>query len=191
MKSYDLAQTVKASTRITESSAERAARSSRLTQKSVTVFLHHQDQYLFVKRAAHKYTDAGLFNGTGGKLDPGENFLECAVRETEEETGYLVKPEDCSLVGVINLTGGYAEDWVMCFFVIEVPTLEIPIGHNPDEGEFHWLSSEQIESGEFPIVDDLKYSWQHIHQRQLFFMSAELNDDEKIVSHSLTLLLDA
>ena len=30
---------------------------------------------------------AGKINGPGGKIDPGETPLECAVRETEEELG--------------------------------------------------------------------------------------------------------
>ena len=31
----------------------------------------------------------GKINGPGGKLDPGESELECAVRETEEELGVI------------------------------------------------------------------------------------------------------
>ena len=30
---------------------------------------------------------AGKINGPGGKIDPGETSLECAVRETQEELG--------------------------------------------------------------------------------------------------------
>lgn len=32
---------------------------------------------------------AGKINGPGGKLDPGENALESAIRETEEELGVI------------------------------------------------------------------------------------------------------
>jgi 8-oxo-dGTP diphosphatase len=34
---------------------------------------------------------AGKINGPGGKIDPGETLLECAVRETEEELCIRVK----------------------------------------------------------------------------------------------------
>ena len=30
---------------------------------------------------------AGKINGPGGKIDPGESSLDCAVRETQEELG--------------------------------------------------------------------------------------------------------
>ena len=59
---------------------------------SVTNFLHHGDDYLFVhrnKKTDHQ-VDSGRLNGIGGKLEPEEDFLQAAIRETEEETGLEV-----------------------------------------------------------------------------------------------------
>ena len=49
------------------------------------LFVVQGDQVLLI----HKKTGHGLgkVNGPGGKLEPGEGILECALRETFEETG--------------------------------------------------------------------------------------------------------
>lgn len=141
---------------------------------------------MFVVRAEDKGTDAGLLNGVGGKLEPGENYLDCAVRETIEETGYQVTPADCTMVGLVNLTGGYQEDWVMGFFVVEVPSLEVPVGMSTSEGEFRWLAPAELFSQEVDVVDDLTYCWDALVARRRFFLAATLNAQEKIISHSLS-----
>jgi 8-oxo-dGTP diphosphatase len=43
---------------------------------------------------------AGKINGPGGKIDPGEEALACAVREVEEELG--VTPVDVGEVGTLS-----------------------------------------------------------------------------------------
>lgn len=104
-------------------------------QTSVTCFLHHGSDYLFIKRNKDKRVDPGRLNGIGGRLEPGENFLDAAIREVKEETGYEVSPEEMKLAGVVKLEGGYQEDWVMCFFKVEVSTKEIPKGTSSEDGE--------------------------------------------------------
>ncbi|MGL4854291.1 MAG: NUDIX domain-containing protein, partial [Lentisphaeria bacterium] len=99
---------------------------NRLTQCSVTLFIHHGDDYLFLKRSELKAVDGGRLNGVGGRLEPGEDFLTAAVRECGEETGYEVDLGAITLAGVVKVEGGYSEDWVMCFFKIEVASKEIP-----------------------------------------------------------------
>lgn len=49
---------------------------------------------LIEKKRGH---GAGKVNGPGGKIDPGETPLECAVRETEEEL--LISVKDARKVG--------------------------------------------------------------------------------------------
>lgn len=159
---------------------------ARLVQTSLTNFLYCGDEYLFVKRAADKKVDSGRLNGIGGKLEHGEDYLTCAIRETEEETGYVVKPENCRLSGVVKLEGGYEEDWVMCFFKIEVPDKEIPVGMETDEGEFMWIHKDKVLSCGMEMVDDLQYVWQDVIEgKKQFFMTAQLNQGEKIEGYSM------
>lgn len=158
----------------------------RTTQTSVTNFLKYKNRYLFVKRAADKKVDANRLNGIGGKTEPGEDFLSCAIRETEEETGYQVCKSDCQLMGVVKLEGGYEEDWVVCFFEIEVKTDQIPLGFKSNEGEFMWLTPVEALNSGHELVDDLHYSLPLFEKGQFpFFMTGVLNDDEKIKEYSL------
>ncbi|WP_049922913.1 8-oxo-dGTP diphosphatase [Halopiger djelfimassiliensis] len=44
----------------------------------------------------------GLYNGPGGKLEPGETPRECAVRETQEEVGLEIAPTDLEKAGELT-----------------------------------------------------------------------------------------
>lgn len=49
------------------------------------LFVVRDGQVLLIRKK--RGIGKGKINGPGGKLDPGETLLECAVRETEEELG--------------------------------------------------------------------------------------------------------
>lgn len=162
----------------------------RKTIKSVTCFLHCGDEYLFIHRTKKgNDTDANRLNGIGGKVDPGENYLETALRETAEETGYVVREQDCELAGIVSLEGGYAEDWIMCFFTIAVPDKNIPLGDHNDEGELLWLHKDKVLDANYELVDDLHYLWGRIVAGgKPFFAHSIVNDAEKIAEISISQL---
>src|SRR3972149_4508781 len=149
---------------------------------SVTNFLHCGDDYLFIhrtKKTDYK-VDSGKLNGIGGKLEPKENFLQAAIRETAEETGFLVTQKNIRLAGVVRMQGGYAEDWMMCFFKIEVPAKIVPKGMTNPEGELVWLPKDKVLSSNYELVDDLHYCFTDIAEGKIpFFAHAQMTSDEK------------
>lgn len=59
------------------------------------LFVVQNGQVLLIhKKTGH---GAGRINGPGGKLEPGESVVSCAVRETREEVGIEVSSARCVL----------------------------------------------------------------------------------------------
>lgn len=155
----------------------------RQSKCSVTIFLKHQDKYLVLLRSATRVVDANRLNGIGGKLEPGENYLAAAVRETQEETGFEIAEKDFKFAGFIRIEGGYPEDWLVAFFCAPAPSAEVPTGMNISEGELKWLTADEVLQGPYELVDDLHYLFPLIVQnKDTFFASAIVNSQEKIES---------
>jgi ADP-ribose pyrophosphatase len=89
-----------------------------------------------------------------GKLEYGENPLECGVRELEEETGY--KAEHVEHLGEYYATPGYCEEKINIYMATGLKKTE----QNLDDGEF--LTVEQIDIDELynmvmnNEIDDMK-----------------------------------
>jgi 8-oxo-dGTP diphosphatase len=161
----------------------------RKVQTSVTCFLFNGDDYLFIKRNMDKRVDPGRLNGIGGRLEPGENYLDAAVREIKEEAGYEVAPEDLTLAGVVKLEGGYQEDWVACFFKVKIASKEIPNGTQTEDGELMWLHKDKALDSGYDLVDDLNYCFKNIVEgKEIFFINAKVGKDQKIYDLSMSKL---
>lgn len=50
--------------------------------------------------------NVGLWNGLGGKLEPGEAPLDCARREVREEAGIGLQKEELRFAGVVRWSAG-------------------------------------------------------------------------------------
>ena len=158
----------------------------RTTKLSVTVFLKHNDEYLFLLRDNNRKVDPNRLNGVGGKVEPGEDYVTAAIRETQEETGLAVSANQVQFAGFAHLYEGYPDDWLVAFFIIPVESKILPIGNHNNEGKLLWLRKNQVLDAPHELVDDLNYVWPKIVNQQLpFFLSAQINQEEKIIEYSL------
>ena len=153
----------------------------RQLQLAVTVFLHNKGKYLVLHRHNNKKVDAGRLNGIGGKVEDNETFLETAIRETKEETGFSVDESCMEFCGLVRTRGGYPVDWLVCFFKASVPTNKVPVGSQCREGKFLWLKPEDLFTQGIELVDDLHYLFEKItSNKKIFFANIRLNDQEKV-----------
>lgn len=160
----------------------------RYTQVSVTCFLHCGNDYLFINRTKKgNSSDFGRINGIGGKLEPGEDFLSAAIRETREETGVEVTSKQCQLKAIVHMTGGYPEDWVMAFWKIEIPSKRLPLGQENDEGELLWFPAHQVLQAGYQVVDDLNYCWDHITRDtpEIQLIGCVVNNEQQVIDWRL------
>lgn len=161
----------------------------RLVQTAITAFIHKDNKHLFLKRRDNMRIDPGKLNGIGGRLEPGEDYLTCCIREIAEETGYIVSPQNISLSGVVMLEGGYQEDWVMCFYKVEVDSYEIPKSTKTEDGELLWIDEDKVLDSRYILVDDINYCFKDIvEDKRIFFLTATLNSNQIIEKTSISYL---
>jgi 8-oxo-dGTP pyrophosphatase MutT (NUDIX family) len=53
----------------------------------------------------------GKWNGVGGKMNKGENIVEAAVREANEEIGVAIVPSDLESMGVLRFYFENSPEW--------------------------------------------------------------------------------
>lgn len=154
---------------------------SRKIQLSVTVFLYHQGKYLILQRPHNNKVDSGRLNGVGGKVEANENFLQTALRETQEETGYQLTEKEMQFSGLIRTHDGYPCDWIVCFFTAAVTSKTAPIGKKCREGKFLWLEPDELFTQGVELVDDLHYLFKEVVARKrVFFADIQFDDQEDV-----------
>ena len=125
-----------------------------LTYKlAVLVFIENeQGEQLLMLRA--KPPNLGVWSPIGGKLETGigESPFECAVRETQEETGLVIKSSDLHLFSMIAEKAYEGEKhWLMFLFRCKKPIIGLPDAIS--EGTFGFFSREAIKTLPIPETD--------------------------------------
>lgn len=128
--------------------------SSELPYKiAVLVFLENAaGEHLLLLRA--KPPNLGVWSPIGGKLETaiGESPFECAVRETQEETGCAISADDLHLFAMIAEKAYEGQShWLMFLFRCRKPIGVLP----PDmqEGRFGFFSRAAIDALPIPETD--------------------------------------
>ncbi len=112
------------------------------------------DRVLLVHRTARAGDDQyGMYNGVGGKLEPGEDIVTGFRRELREETGLVA--DSLELRGTLNWPGFGSDgaDWFGCVFLVTAFTGEAPASNA--EGTLHWV--ERARLGELPMQEGDRY----------------------------------
>lgn len=120
---------------------------------AVLVFLENtKGEHLLLLRA--KEPNLGAWSPIGGKLEMtiGESPFECAVRETEEETGFKITTPDLHLFGMIAEKAYEGQShWLLFLFRCRKPIPTLPA--DIKEGRFGFFSRAQIDSLKLPETD--------------------------------------
>ena len=88
-----------------------------------------KDDKVILVRQFRKAIEQNILELPAGKLDPGEDPLECAVRELQEETGYIAR--NVKSLGSIYPTPGYSNEIIHLFYSDDLEPGEA----HPDEHE--------------------------------------------------------
>lgn len=90
----------------------------------------------------------GKWNGVGGKLELNESAIECAVRETLEETGIHLEKSQLNILGVLHFPlfkPQKNEDW-LCYVVTGQvnDSQRSQLISKGAEGELSWIQRDEL-----------------------------------------------
>ena len=119
-----------------------AINSEHAFKKASVIFVYDPDTELIL--ATHRKKNASDWGLPGGKKEPGESPLQCAIREFEEETPYTIANSDslCWLCDMREI------DFMVSVFTINPSDITASISEN-QEYQYAWVSSELLVSGSF------------------------------------------
>jgi len=114
----------------------------------VLIFITHGREVLLLKGAPTKRIWASKYNGVGGHVERGEDFISAARREITEETGLTVS--DLRFRGAINIDAGQQTGIGLFIFTATAARRDAALS---PEGTLEWIPFDRIH--ELGLVEDL------------------------------------
>jgi 8-oxo-dGTP diphosphatase len=95
----------------------------------------------------------GKYDVVGGRIEPGQNFLESLLREIDEETKLKVKVGKAFHVGEWRpIVKG--KKWQVVGIFFECTTENEIVKLSEDHSEYKWINP--IEFSQYPLIDKLQ-----------------------------------
>lgn len=130
------------------------------------------DKVLLLKR--NYEPNKGKYVPPGGKIEPYESPNDAVVREIKEETGL-----DLDLIqfcGILTETSPTSYNWISYIYVAYIQYVKI---NSCDEGEFHWISIDEISNIDTPPTDHFIYKY--IMEEKQFIFNAIYDENLMMV----------
>lgn len=115
------------------------------------LLLIKKKQILLLRRFQTGYED-GKYSLPAGHVEEGETFTQCIVRETKEEVGVTVKPEDLFVAHVMHRNAGKNNERVDVFFVTTKWTGKI-VNKEPHKcDDLLWCDLDNLPENTIPYI---------------------------------------
>ncbi|MEQ9438408.1 MAG: NUDIX domain-containing protein [Cyclobacteriaceae bacterium] len=138
-----------------------------IKKAAVLCVLKHQEVFLLLKRL--KEPNRGLYTPVGGKLDPYENPITAAIRETQEETGIDVP--SMKYCGMLVESSPTKYNWISFVYVAEIQRVPPP---PCNEGTLEWIDFSKVLNLPTPKTDWFIYHY--ILESDPFAFHADFDD---------------
>lgn len=110
-------------------------------------FIFNKGKILLLKESSNyqEGVHAQKFDVVGGRLEPGEDFYESALREIKEETGLNVKIGNCFFVNESRPTVN-GEQWQIVRVFLECFSDSEEVILSEDHNEYLWIKPEDYKN---------------------------------------------
>jgi 8-oxo-dGTP diphosphatase len=144
-----------------------------LKRTATLCVLRHQDKFLLLKRL--KEPNKNKYTPVGGKLDPFESPLRCAIRETFEETG--IEVNTMKFCGMLTESSPTDYNWTGYVYIADIDFLPPP---PCNEGTLEWVSWNDLLNIPTPKTD--WYIYKYILDQKPFALSAEYDEQLSLIA---------